>query len=159
LWMCLLPTPFDPIEPDYAHQMAFPFGTAGGHMLGTDETGHDTRSRLMSGGRFLLFRLGIVGLLLTGAGLLLRRRTLQRGGRAWPGIAGLIWLVAVGTALSTVIELIIAIMGAPRWLTILGPVGRILVGVPAAPPAATWGGMLADGAHYVVQAPWLPLFP
>jgi ABC-type dipeptide/oligopeptide/nickel transport system permease subunit len=169
LLMTLLPTPRDPLQANSSARLAFPFGAAGGYVLGGDQLGRDVLSRMMSGGRFLLFRLSIVGLILVGATLLVRRRLLRRAqarqpeqassGRLWSITPGLVMLVTFGMALSVLSEAILGFFGGPDILQYLGPVGRVLLGVPPAAPAATWGGMLVDGLRAGVQAPWLPIFP
>ena len=60
---------------------------------------------------------------------------------------------------SVITELAFGYFGVPDVLQLLGPVGRIFLGVPAAPPAPSWGGMLAEGRQIGIQAPWLPTFP
>src|SRR5258708_1419794 len=65
LLMSLLPTPHDPQSQNLQARLAFPLAAVGGHVLGGDQLGRDVLSRLMVGGRALLFRLPIVGLLLT----------------------------------------------------------------------------------------------
>jgi ABC-type dipeptide/oligopeptide/nickel transport system permease subunit len=114
---------------------------------------------MMVGGRTLLFRLAIVGLLLTAAGLVLQRRIRHRTGRRWPSIRLLVLLVSIGLAASVLAETAIGYLGPPDALGYLGPVGRIFLGMPAPPPAPTWGGMLAEGRQVSVQAPWLPILP
>jgi serine/threonine protein kinase len=159
LLMTLLPTPHDPQSQNLQARLAFPLGAVPGHILGGDQLGRDVLSRLMVGGRALLFRLAIVGLVLTAASILVRRRIVRRTGRIWPSTPVLVLLVAVGLAASVLLELLLGFLGEPAALRLLGPIGRIFLGVPAAPPAATWGGMLAEGRQIVTQAPWLPLFP
>jgi ABC-type dipeptide/oligopeptide/nickel transport system permease subunit len=68
-------------------------------------------------------------------------------------------LVTVGMALSVLCEAALGFFDGPGPLQYLGPVGRVLLGVPPAPPVASWGGMLEDGLNAGVQAPWLPIFP
>jgi ABC-type dipeptide/oligopeptide/nickel transport system permease subunit len=157
--MSVLPTPRDPFQSNISERLAFPTGTIGGHVLGADQLGRDVLSRLMVGGRALLFRLAIVGLLLTASGILLQRRLKKRTGRAWPSPALLVMLVAGGLAVSVLAETLIGYAGPSEPVRFLGPVGRIFLGVPANPPAPTWGGMLAEGRQIGVQAPWLPIFP
>jgi serine/threonine protein kinase len=159
LLMSVLPTPRDPLQQNFSERLAFPTGTIGGHVLGGDQFGRDVLSRLMVGGRALLFRLAIVGLLLTAGGILLQRRLKKRTGRAWPSPALLVMLVAGGLALSVLSEALIGYAGPAEPARFLGPVGRIFLGVPANPPVPTWGGMLAEGRQIGVQAPWLPIFP
>jgi ABC-type dipeptide/oligopeptide/nickel transport system permease subunit len=159
LLMSLLPTPHDPSMQSILNRLAFPFAGAERYPLGGDELGRDVLSRLMVGGRALLFRLALIGLVLTGAGLLLRRRIARRTGRVWPAAPLLILLVTGGLAASVAVELVLGYAGVPAPLRLLGPVGRIFLGVPAAAPAATWGGMLAEGRQYTPQAPWLSMFP
>jgi ABC-type dipeptide/oligopeptide/nickel transport system permease subunit len=169
LLMTLLPTPRDPLQANSSARLAFPLGAASGYVLGGDQLGRDVLSRMMSGGRFLVFRLSLVGLILIGATLLVRRRLLKRAqarqpgqaspGRLWSITPGLVMLVTFGMALSVLSEAILGFFGGPDVLQYLGPVGRVLLGVPPAAPAATWGGMLEDGLRAGVQAPWLPIFP
>jgi len=169
LLMTLLPLPRDPLQQNASARLAFPMGTASGYVLGGDQLGRDVLSRLMSGGRFLLLRLAIVGLILVGASVLVRHRLRKRArvrqpdqprpGRLWAITPGLVMLVTGGMALAVLSELVIALLGAPAFLQFLGPVGRVLLGVRRVPPHATWGGMLQDGLDLVVQAPWLPVFP
>jgi len=169
LLMSLLPTPRDPLQQNSSARLAFPLGAAGGYVLGGDQLGRDVLSRLMSGGRFLLFRLSIVGLVLVGATLLVRRRFRRRAqarqsgeaspGRLWAITPGLVMLVTFGMALSVLVEAGLGFFGGPGVLQYLGPVGRVLLGVPPVPPTASWGGMLAEGRELGVQAPWLPIFP
>src|SRR5262249_3850518 len=148
-----------PQQQDFQSRLAFPLGTVGGHALGADQQGRDVLSRLMVGGRALLFRLAIVGLLLTAGGILLQRRISRRTGRAWPGIPLLVLVVATGLALRVLVEATIGSLGPSEPVRFLGPIGRIFLGVPAPAPAPTWGGMLAEGRQVSAQAPWLPLFP
>jgi len=159
LLMSLLPTPHDPLQQSFQSRLAFPLGTVGGHVLGADQLGRDVLSRLMVGGRVLLLRLGIVGLLLTAAGLLVRRRMNRRSGRAWPSAPLLVLLVAIGMAASAASELAIGMVSDPDRRSFLGPIGRLLLGMPAPEPSPTWGRMLAEGRELSVQAPWLPVFP
>jgi serine/threonine-protein kinase len=159
LLMSLLPAPHDPTTQSILDRFAFPLAGSERYLLGGDELGRDVLSRLMVGGRALLFRLALVGLVLAGAGLLLRRRIARRTGRTWPSASLLILLVTGGLAASVALELVLGYSGVPAPLRLLGPVGRIFLGVPALPPATTWGGMLAEGREYRVQAPWLPMFP
>jgi ABC-type dipeptide/oligopeptide/nickel transport system permease subunit len=67
--------------------------------------------------------------------------------------------LTIGLAISVLLEAGFGLFGVPVPLQYLGPVGRILLGVPRESPAATWGGMLEDGLEAGVQAPWLPIFP
>jgi serine/threonine-protein kinase len=159
LLMTFLPTPRDPLRPSSSDRLAFPLGPVGEYALGADQLGRDVLSRLMVGGRYLVLRLCIVGVLLTGASLLLRRQVRKRTGKGWPAVSAIVLLVAVGMALSVLIELAFGFFGAPGFLQYLGPVGRILLGAPHPPPSSSWGGMLADGRALGVQAPWLPIFP
>jgi serine/threonine protein kinase len=159
LLMTLLPTPLDPLRQTSQDRLAFPTGTIGGHVLGADQLGRDVLSRLMVGGRALLFRLAIVGLLLTAGGILLQRRLKKRTGRAWLSPSVLVLVVAGGLALSVLTETLIGFAGPSEPVRFLGPIGRIFLGVPANPPTPTWGGMLAEGRQIGVQAPWLPIFP
>jgi ABC-type dipeptide/oligopeptide/nickel transport system permease subunit len=159
LLLSLLPTPHDPQFQRLNEVLAFPLVSAGGHVLGADQLGRDVLSRLMVGGRALLFRLAIVGLLLTGAGLVVRRRISRRTGKLWPATPLLVLLVTLGMALSVLSELLLAMFADADRLHLLGPVGRILLGVAAPPPGVTWGGMLATSRAFGVQAPWLPVFP
>jgi hypothetical protein len=71
----------------------------------------------------------------------------------------LVLVVAGGLALSVLTETLIGFAGPSEPVRFLGPIGRIFLGVPANPPAPTWGGMLAEGRQIGVQAPWLPIFP
>jgi serine/threonine protein kinase len=168
LLMTLLPEPRDPLAQSSSSRLAFPFSTPG-HTLGADQLGRDVLSRLMSGGRYLLFRLAIVGLIVVGATVLVRRRLRKRAEArgAGPSASRSIWRVtpalvltlAICLALSVAIETAIGFFGTPDALRYFGPVGRILLGVPPAPPTATWGSMLADGRAVGVQAPWLAIFP
>jgi ABC-type dipeptide/oligopeptide/nickel transport system permease subunit len=159
LLMTLMPTPRDPQQQDFQNRLAFPMGTIGGHVLGADQQGRDVLSRLMLGGRVLLFRLAIVGLLLTGVGILLQRRIRRRTGRLWPGYPLLVVLVAAGMALSVFAETAIGYAGPSEPVRFLGPIGRIFLGVPGSGTMPSWGGMLAEGRQIGVQAPWLVLFP
>jgi len=169
LLMTLLPAPRDPLQQNISARLAFPLGAASGYILGGDQLGRDVMSRMMSGGRYLLMRLSIVGLILVGASLLVRRRARKRTqarqpdqpipGRLWAVTPGLVMLVTFGMALSVLIEAALGLFGSPTGLAYLGPVGRILLGVPPAPPTATWGAMLEDGLDVGVQAPWLAIFP
>ena len=169
LLMTLLPLPRDPLQPNASARLAFPMGTASGYVLGGDQLGRDVLSRLMNGGRFLLLRLAIVGLILVGASVLVRHRLRKRArvrqpdqprpGRLWAITPGLVMLVTGGMALAVLSELVIGLVGVPVFLRYLGPVGRVLLGVPRLPPNPTWGGMLEDGLDLAVQAPWLPVFP
>jgi serine/threonine-protein kinase len=159
LLMTLLPTPHDPQSQNLQARLAFPLGAVPGHMLGGDQLGRDVLSRLMVGGRALLFRLMIVGLLLTAVCVLVRRRIARRTGRIWPSTPLLVLLVTGGLAASVLLELMLGCFGAPGPLRLLGPIGRIFLGMPPAAPAATWGGMLTEGRQIGIQAPWLPLFP
>jgi ABC-type dipeptide/oligopeptide/nickel transport system permease subunit len=68
-------------------------------------------------------------------------------------------LVTCGMALSVLVELALGFFGSPDLLRYLGPVGRVLLGVPRVPPAASWGGMLEESLDFGIQAPWLPIFP
>jgi serine/threonine protein kinase len=168
LLMTLLPEPRDPLAQSSSSRLAFPFSTPG-YTLGADQLGRDVLSRLMSGGRYLLFRLAIVGLIVVGATVLVRRRLRKRAEArgAGPSASRSIWRVtpalvltlAICLALSVAIETAIGFFGTPDALRYFGPVGRILLGVPPAPPTATWGRMLADGRAVGVQAPWLAIFP
>jgi serine/threonine protein kinase len=168
LLMTLLPEPRDPLAQSSSSRLAFPFSTPG-YTLGADQLGRDVLSRLMSGGRYLLFRLAIVGLIVVGATVLVRRRLRKRAEArgAGPSASRSIWRVtpalvltlAICLALSVAIETAIGFFGTPDALRYFGPVGRILLGVPPAPPTATWGSMLADGRAVGVQAPWLAIFP
>jgi ABC-type dipeptide/oligopeptide/nickel transport system permease subunit len=168
LLMTLLPEPRDPLDQSSSSRLAFPFGTPG-HALGGDQLGRDVLSRLMSGGRYLLFRLALVGLIVVGATVLVRRRLRKRAEArgAGPLARGpifavtpmLVMLTTICLALSVAVETAIGLFGALDALRYLGPVGRILLGVPPAPPTATWGSMLADGRAVGVQAPWLAIFP
>jgi ABC-type dipeptide/oligopeptide/nickel transport system permease subunit len=169
LLMTLLPTPRDPLQQNMSARLAFPLGAASGYALGGDELGRDVLSRMMSGGRFLLLRLTILGAVLVGLTMLVRRQLNRRArarnpdqpraGRIWAVTPMLVMLVTGVLALSVLSELAIGLAGAPVFLHILGPVGRVLLGVPRIPPAATWGRMLEDGLDVGVQAPWLPVFP
>ena len=167
LLMTLLPTPRDPVQTNGSARLAFPFGAASGYALGGDQQGRDVLSRMMSGGRYLLFRLTVVGLILVGASVLVRRRLQRRQARTGRASVGplfqvtptLVLLVTLGMAASVLLELGFGAFGVPAWLRYLGPFGRIVLGVPHESPAASWGGMLADGLAAGVQAPWLPIFP
>lgn len=169
LLMTLLPTPRDPLQQNSLARLAFPLGAASGYILGGDQLGRDVMSRMMSGGRYLLVRLSVVGLFLVGASLLVRRRVRRRAqarqpgrpipGRLWAVTPGLVMLVTFGMALSVLIEAALSLFGGPSALAYLGPVGRIVLGVPSAPPTPTWGGMLLDGLDVGIQAPWLVIFP
>ena len=83
LLMTLLPTPRDPVQQDFSARLAFPL-VASGHVLGADGQGRDVLSRLMSGGRFLLFRLAIVGLIVAGVTVLVRHRLASAPSAASP---------------------------------------------------------------------------
>jgi ABC-type dipeptide/oligopeptide/nickel transport system permease subunit len=167
--LTLLPLPKDPVQTNFSARLAFPLGAVSGYVLGGDQQGRDVLSRLMSGGRYLLFRLTIVGLVLAGSSLLVRRRLQRRAAQREPGTArvGRLWavtptlvmIVTFGMAISVLSEAGLGLFGSPDALGYLGPVGRLLLGVPRADPAASWGGMLADGLDAGVQAPWLPVFP
>jgi ABC-type dipeptide/oligopeptide/nickel transport system permease subunit len=61
LLMTLLPTPRDPLQQNFSARLAFPLGAVSGYVLGGDQLGRDVLSRMMSGGRYLLFRLAVVG--------------------------------------------------------------------------------------------------
>jgi ABC-type dipeptide/oligopeptide/nickel transport system permease subunit/predicted Ser/Thr protein kinase len=166
LLMTLLPTPRDPAQTNSSVRLAFPLAAVGGYVLGADQLGRDVLSRMMSGGRFLLFRLSIVGLVLVGATLLVRRQRRKRAdpgrqdaGRLWSVTPGLIVLVTAGMTLSVLIEIALGFFGSPNLLGYSGPVGSVLLGLPRTPPAASWGGMLVEGRELGIQAPWLPLFP
>jgi peptide/nickel transport system permease protein len=59
--------PFDPITTDTSHRLQGPSAT---HLLGTDEIGRDTLSRLLHGGRLSIFVAAIaVGIGLVGGGM------------------------------------------------------------------------------------------
>jgi serine/threonine protein kinase len=168
LLMTLLPEPRDPLASSASSRLAFPFSTPG-YALGGDQLGRDVLSRLMSGGRYLLFRLALVGLIVVGATMLVRRRLRRRAEARGTGPSAnrsifavtplLVMLMTICLVLSVAVETAIGFFGAPDALRYLGPVGRILFGVPPAPPTATWGSMVADGRAVGVQAPWLAIFP
>jgi ABC-type antimicrobial peptide transport system permease subunit len=161
LLMTFLPTPRDPAESNASYRLAFPFGIAGGYILGADDSGRDVLSQMMVGGRFLLLRMFVIGAILTGGCRLLRRRARKRGGRIRPGAHGTILVVAIGIAVSLLSELVIALLsgGNGRPANVLGPVGAILLGTPRNPPSFSWGTIIALGRLDAVRAPWLVLFP
>jgi peptide/nickel transport system permease protein len=37
--------------------------------------------------------------------------------------------------------------------------GLSYLGIGVRPPLPSWGRMIADGQHYLLQAPWVSLFP
>ncbi|MFN8637217.1 MAG: protein kinase [Chloroflexota bacterium] len=159
LLMCLLPTPHDPVSQSFQSALAFPSATLGGYILGGDHLGRDVLSRMMSGGRFMLLRLIVVGALAYGCTLLAQRQLRQRTGRAWLAAPTVVLVTAVAMSVSVLLETVIGFVGPPRILTYLGAVSRVLFGMPELPPAASWGGLLADGRNYQTQAPWLVLAP
>jgi peptide/nickel transport system permease protein len=51
-------------------------------------------------------------------------------------------------------------------VTTIGVANAILIeaalsflGLGVAPPAPSWGNMLADGRNFITQAPWMTIFP
>jgi ABC-type dipeptide/oligopeptide/nickel transport system permease subunit len=159
LLMCLLPAPRDPLAQSLSERLAFPGGAFGGHILGADQLGRDVLSRMMSGGRFLVFRLVVVGAIALGLAFLARRQLRQRTGRNRLTAPTLVLITTCAMAASVSIETVLGFFGTPPILRLLGPIGRILLGVPATTPAASWGGMLAAGREVSTQAPWLLLIP
>ena len=59
-----------PLETSYGERLAAPQGVAGSAMLGTDGHGRDVLSRMIAGGRFILLRAVVIGLLVGGRHLL-----------------------------------------------------------------------------------------
>jgi ABC-type dipeptide/oligopeptide/nickel transport system permease subunit len=156
LLMTFLPTPQDP-QASAPARLAFPF--VAGHLLGTDRDGRDELSLMMVGGRVLLLRLCILGLLLSGIGLVIRRRFRKRRGRPWPGASALVLAVSIALALSALCELALGLSNGARPVSLAGPVGWVLLG--AQPPGGfvSWGVMLFNGIDVGAQAPWLAAFP
>jgi ABC-type dipeptide/oligopeptide/nickel transport system permease subunit len=158
LLMTFLPTPRDPQRGDFSARLAFPL-VASGHLFGGDESGRDVLSRLMVGGRFLVFRLAVVGLLAGGVVLLIRRQMRARSGRPWPGIPALVSVVTIAITASVLCETAIGFLGADRTLSWLWWFGQVLFGAPGGVGSTTWGGMLVESRDVSGQAPWLVLFP
>jgi hypothetical protein len=116
---------------------------------------------MMVGGRFLVLRMLLIGAILVGLCLVVRRRMRQRGGRVWPGAHAIILIVAIGLAVAMLEELVVGLLvgGNIRSSTILGPIGTVLLGIPRMPPSSSWGSIIALGRYDAVRAPWLVLFP
>jgi ABC-type antimicrobial peptide transport system permease subunit len=164
LLMTFLPTPREPQAQDFASRLLPPLGLAGLHMFGTDELGRDVLSRMMAGGRFLFLRLAIVAAIVGGIALAVRWRRQKKTGRSWLTTRRIILLVAGVLAASVVLELIVGLFDGIGPLTAermryLGIPGRIFLGAPRLPPAASWGGILNDGLDNGARAPWLVFFP
>ncbi len=161
LLMTFLPTPRDPAESNASYRLAFPFGIAGGFILGADDSGRDVLSQMMVGGRFLVLRMVVIGAILTGICRIVRRRMRKRGGRIWPSTRGIVLVVAIGLAVAMLQELVVSFLvgGNVRSSGGLGPVGTVLLGIPRTPPGSSWGSIIALGRFDAVRAPWLILFP
>jgi peptide/nickel transport system permease protein len=165
LLMTFLPMPHDPGATNYSERLQAPRGLAGSSMLGTDGEGRDILSRMSAGGRFIVLRAAIIGLLVTAAGLAIRRRARRRGRQPWLTAPRLIMTVAIVLSASMLLELVIGLLGGVgpftlRRLQVSGIVGRIFLGVPPTPSSTpSWGGMLANGIDLGMQALWLIVFP
>ena len=178
-------SPFDPLEQSIGERLKAPgwrdqAGRA--HLLGTDHLGRDILARIIHGARPALLVgaaavmiSGVLGPSLTtiiavigvsswvvyarivrGAALSLREREFVQAAQALGGGDG---RILVRHILPNVFTpwLVVATLDMARVIVIESALSFLGLGVQ--PPAATWGGMLADGRVYISTAWWLATFP
>ena len=158
-------SPHDPLDLDTQRRFIAPF-TDSNYILGTDEMGRGTLTRLIYGGRISLI-VGVTAMFATiVTGMIVGLLSGYYGGRVdnilmrftdtmlcFPQVFLLLVLAAFITP--TVISIAL-IIGFTSWMEVAY---ISFLGYGIQPPLASWGNMLTDAQAYFDLAPWLAILP
>ena len=144
--------PYDPLKADFRHMNKPPNAE---HLLGTDQVGRDTLSRVIYGSRTSLFVAFSAVILGTTVGSLWGVACGYLRGRFDLVSQRIMVFHVLPQCLAPYLVLATAHLGAA--IVIEAALGFLGVGVP--PPTPTWGNMLADSITALVPPWWLAFFP